>query len=420
MEIDMSKNTSNLPVGNAEKKKWWTKSKIIAAIVIGVALIGAAVAIPIMVVNSVRPLPSTKEESRVVGTVGGYEVKYEELRYLTAMHRESLNRELGEYEELDAETRETYERELETRVMSDITKNYAVLALCDKYGIDTDSKNVRSEVKSGMKDYISQSFGGSMKDYKAWLTENSLTDSVIRFNYKINVLENLLLNYFVENGIDIDYDGRNVEEFIDYVMEGEDWARTIHVFYPESHPYTTEEAKEAFVAQQLTQGSLSDAAFKDMKDAWKNQLTEQAEKYNKKGAAAYAKETAEMLSLEYYDEERYSAIKKEIGKAPYVSGFSMDSSVSGIYFTYGQMGESYESAAFGLEIYGSSEAVKTEDGYYVIMRLPLEEDDVRDKLDTLLVQYQYAAMKKHVDAEWKKLSFSGNDYFEGLTLTDIK
>ena len=420
MEIDMSKNTSNLPAGNAEKKKWWTKRKMIAAIVIGVALIGAAVAIPIMVANSVRPLPSTKEESRVVGTVGDYEVKYEELRFLTVMHRTSLDRELGKYEELDAEARETYERELEARVMSDITKNYAVLSLCDQYGIDTDSKDVRSEVKNGMKDYVRDSFGGSMKDYKAWLAANGVTDSVMRFNYKINVLENVLLNYFVENGIDIDYDGRNVNEFIDYVMEGEDWARTIHVFYPESHPYTTEEAKEAFIAQQLTQGSLSDAAFKDMKDAWKVQLTEQADRYNGKGAEAYAKETADALSLAYNDEERYSAIKKEIGKAPYVSGFSMDSSVSGIYFTYGQMGESYEGAAFGLSAYGTSEAIKTEDGYYVIMRLPLEEEDVRDQLDTLLVQYQYAAMKKHVDAKNAALSFTGNEYFESLALTDVK
>ena len=415
----MSTVKNNLPA-KGDKKKWWNKRKIIALSVLGVALVAAIVAISLIIANSVRPIPSTEEESRVVGTVGSYEVKYEELRYLTLMHRESLDREIGKYEELDAAEKAEYERQLQDRVMTDIKKNYAILALCDKYGIDTDSSEVRSSVKSGMKEYVKENFDGSMKKYKQWLSENAQTDSLIRFNYKINVLENILLNYFVENGIDIEYDGRNVHEFIDYVMEGEEWARTIHVFYPEEHPYTTEEAREAFVNSQLTQGDMSDAAFTDMKDAWKNQLKSQADKYNGKGALVYAKETADELALADTDEERFAAIKKKIGLAPYVGGFSIDSSNSGIYFTNGQMGDWYEDAAFSLEIYGSSEAILGEDGYYVIMRLPLDEEDVKDQLDTLLVQYQYAALKKHIDAEREALSFTGNDYFGTFALTDIK
>lgn len=415
----MSTVKNNLPA-KGDKKKWWNKRKIIALSVLGVALVAAIVAISLIIANSVRPIPSTEEESRVVGTVGSYEVKYEELRYLTLMHRESLDREIGKYEELDAAEKAEYERQLQDRVMTDIKKNYAILALCDKYGIDTDSSEVRSSVKSGMKEYVKENFDGSMKKYKQWLSENAQTDSLIRFNYKINVLENILLNYFVENGIDIEYDGRNVHEFIDYVMEGEEWARTIHVFYPEEHPYTTEEAREAFVNSQLTQGDMSDAAFTDMKDAWKNQLKGQADKYNSKGALVCAKETAAELAVAYSDEERFAAIKKKIGLAPYVGGFSIDSSNSGIYFTNGQMGDWYEDAAFSLEIYGSSEAILGEDGYYVIMRLPLDEEDVKDQLDTLLVQYQYAALKKHIDAEREALSFTGNDYFGTFALTDIK
>ena len=84
------------------------------------------------------------------------------------------------------------------------------------------------------------------------------------------------------------------------------------------------------------------------------------------------------------------------------------------------MGNWYEDAAFSLAIYGSSEAILGEDGYYVIMRLPLEKEDVKSQLDTLLVQYQYAALKKHIDSERAGLSFVGNDYFGTLNLTDIK
>ena len=103
-----------------------------------------------------------------------------------------------------------------------------------------------------------------------------------------------------------------------------------------------------------------------------------------------------------------------------VPGLSMDSSVSGIYFTFGQMGENYENDAFALKEYEVGNAVYTEDGYYVIMRLPLQEEDVKLKAETLLAQYHYAALKKHMDASREEIELVGNEYFNGISLIEMK
>lgn len=375
----MALNKNKLPAaGNvAEKKRWWTKKKIIAASVIGVAVIAAATVVGVVFATSVRPIPSTEEEARVVGEVGGYEVRYEELRYITLLHRENLDAELGKYAELDEEGKAKYVSLLDARVMEDVKKNYVILSLCDKYGIKTDSSEVKSYVNDEMKTYVKDNFGGSMSKYKEWLGENDLTDSFIRLNFRINFLESELLKHFIANKIDIEYDGQSINEFIEYVMSSEDWARTVHAYYPKK-------------------SDVIDTS-------------------NSKTRAENARDTVLAVAR---DTEKYDAMRREIGKAPFVAGFSTTG--NGLYFTYGQMGEEYESASFALKPYGVSDVIETEDGYYVIMRLPLDEDDVKAQVDTLLVQYQYASLKKHMDVEREKLSFVGNDYFGSISLMGIE
>ena len=372
-------NKNKLPAAldAGEKKKWWTKKKIIAASVIGVALIAAAVVVGVVLATSVRPIASTEEEARVVGTVGKFEVRYEELRYITLLHRADLDADLGEYSKLGDEEKAKYEALLEERVMEDVKKNYVILSLCEKYGIKTDSSDVKTYVNDEMKTYIKDNFDGSMSKYKEWLAANNLTDSFIRFNFKINFLESELLEHFIENKIDIEYDEQSLKEFIEHVMTDEDWARTIHAYYPKK-------------------SDVIDTS-------------------NIKTRAEKARNTVIAVAR---DDERFDAMRREIGKAPFVAGYSTTG--NGLYFTYGQLGEEYESAAFSLELYGVSDVIETEDGYYVIMRLPPEESDVKAQVETLLVQYQYAALKKHMDSEREKLSFAGNDYFGSISLMGIK
>ena len=103
--------------GDSKNKvnKKWTKKKKLAASVIALSVVGTLIFAAIMLVSyltGVRPIKSTDEEARVVGTCAGYEVRYEELRYVTEMNKRELDKKYGEYSSLDDKTRESYNEEL--------------------------------------------------------------------------------------------------------------------------------------------------------------------------------------------------------------------------------------------------------------------------------------------------------------------
>ena len=376
----MAKNKKNLPQkpGEIVTGKWLTKKKIIAASVVGVVLVAAVILAVVLAFNWIRPIESSEEEARVVGTVGDFEVRYEELRYITLLHKASLDAEIGKYDELDGEGKAEYERILGERVMADVKNNYVILSLCQKYGIDVDSYSARSYVTDAIKNVVKTDFDGSVDKYKEWLKENNLTDSVVRLLFKVEFLEGELLDYVAENNMGIEYDEQSLPEFIEYVMESEDWARTVHVFYP--HKWDAVENYNALERAQAARDAVVGSSWKD--------------------------------------DVRMNAMYSEIGRSPFIEGVSVTG--NGAYFTYGQMGDEYEAAAFALGEYGVSDIVETEDGYYVIMRLPKQEDDVRAQVETLLAYYRYAVLKEQMDAEEEALSFAGNEYFDSLELIDVK
>lgn len=389
----MAKNSNSVKnISTTENKNTkWTKQRKIAAgvIVAGIACtVVFAVIMAVSYFNSVRPIKSTKEESRVVGECGGFEVKYEELRYVTLLYKQALDVRLGKYDTLDSAGKAEYEAQLEALVLDDLKSNYIILALCDEYGIKTDSRKVKNHVNDELEKFVEATFDGEMDEYKAWLAKNNLTDSFVRLMYKVDYLESQLLDHFIENKIGIEYDEYSLEAFAEHIMESEDWAKATYAYYPKSSVTTT------YKGQVYT---IWDA---------KKSLPE---------AEAVSKALAEISS----DSERFTYMTKSvIGKAPMVQGYSITG--TGIYFTVGQMGEEFESATFALDLYDTSDVIELEDGYYVVMRLPLEEDEVKKQAAELLSHYRYGALKKCEDAKEAEISFIGNEYFDGLSLIDIE
>lgn len=360
--------------GNGKKK--WTKKRIVAASIIGAAMVAFVVFGVIVLTMGVRPIKSEEAEAMVVGSYGNYDVRYEELRYVTLLHKQSLDAEMGEHETLDATAKAVYAAELENRVMKDLKSNYVILSMCDEYGIDSNSRDVRTYVQNSIEEYVNKTFSGDVAKYKEWLEENHLTDHFLRLLYKVDYLEAQLLSYFVENHVDVQYGEENITEFVSYVMRGEDWVRAIHAYYPKGDDSASESG--------FAQATAAAAELAGVEDA----------------------------------EARYDAMCSIIGKAPFVSGYSIVG--SGIYFTYGQMGEAYESAGFALSEYECSGVIETEDGYYVIMRLPAEEDYVKKNAADLLNKYQYAVLKKYEDSCRESLVFEAEDCFADISLADMK
>ena len=171
-------------------------------------------------------------------------------------------------------------------------------------------------------------------------------------------------------------------------MASEEWAKVIYAYYPKNSVTATHNGQSYVVW-----------------DAERSLPTAQA--------------AAEALAAIGSDSERFTYMTKSvIGKAPMVQGYTITG--TGVYFTIGQMGEEFESTTFALELYGASGVIELDTGYYVIMRLPLEKDEVKKSAAELLSQYQYGALKKCEDAKEAEISFVGNEYFKSLSLIDIE
>ena len=108
------------------KKKEWTRKKIVAVSILGIAVVAAAVFAIIVIVNGlgrVKPIKSSEQDATVVGSVAGYEVRYEELRYITLACRAELDDELGKYNTIDGQAKTKYEEELKARVLLKLEEN---------------------------------------------------------------------------------------------------------------------------------------------------------------------------------------------------------------------------------------------------------------------------------------------------------
>ena len=81
-----------------------------------------------------NPMTSTDLDKTIVGTVGDYEVRYDELSYIAYEFRDSMEKKYGEGIWNDPESAEKYRAELEENVFEAIKSNYAVLALCAQNG----------------------------------------------------------------------------------------------------------------------------------------------------------------------------------------------------------------------------------------------------------------------------------------------
>lgn len=328
------------------------KKKIILVIIIAAAvlIVAAAIGVIIWQILRVKPIARTDEQEKVVCHVGKYDVYYDELSYLVQIHRSDYIYRQSNSTDGGLADMQTY---VTGEVYEDIKKNYAVLALCEKYGIETDSRSLKSEVNDKIKDIIDGDFDGDKKKYKKWLEENGLSDAYYRLVTKVNLLEEKLLDALVQNKSEIKYSLENYKDFISYAKESDDIMRTTHIYYPKYYKY-----KNVNVSETRRQVEAIAASFKSIES----------------------------------DSERYDAFNDYIGRCPYmVEGYTMET-LDGVYFTYGMMGEEYEDISRSLSEYDTSDVIETDDGFYIIMRLPKDSAYIEKNGDLLLSSYQQARL----------------------------
>ncbi len=365
----------------AAQDKVKKRNKIIALSIIGASVLAAIIVAVVLIVNylgGARPIESSEQDAAPVGKYGEHEVRFEELRYVTLLHKQSYAAKYGEHIWDDPSTAEKYRADLEADVMEMLKANYVILTLCDDYGIDIDSRGADDYAQKAIEKIVDGDFEGDMDKYKAFLSENNLTDALLRLICKTEYLEAELLEAMVEEREQIKYNESNYPDFINFAKTDEGFIRTTHVFW------------------------------KKGSDADKNATA-------LKAAQSVAAELSEISD----EGDRYDRINSHIGNTPIESGFSiMD--LNGIYLTRGQMGDEYETASFSLSEYETSDVVETPDGYYVIMRLPKDEKYIEKNGDTLLSYYQYAVFNLEKQKREDSLRFEPNDHFKTLDLVKLK
>lgn len=374
----MSKYKAITAQNNDKNAKGWSKKKKTAATIIGVAALATVVVLVLIFVfdlGPVVPIQSTEEEAAVVGSVAGFEVRYEELRYVVTINQRELDQKYGKYETLDGDKKAQYEAEFNENVLDDIKSNYVILSLCQEYGIDTDSRDADKYVNGAVRDFVDEI--GGKKQYKAWLKKNNMTDALLRLVYKVSYLEGEIVKELEARGEEIKYNEDNLGDFVNFVLNDESYVKVIHAYYPKDWKYS-----------------------------------------DGRGSLAHAEDELAKLNAAKSDAERFSIMKSAIGNAPFVAGYSVMG--SDYYITYGQMNEKYENIAFSLGEYESSEILELEEGYYILMRVPKEKDQIGPRANEFLTYYKYAVLKQLADAHKDSIELVGNDYFKTLDLLNIE
>jgi hypothetical protein len=334
---------------------------------------------------------STEEELRVVGTINGYDVCFDEYRYVVLSCKDIMAARYGESIWDDEASAASYEGELKEMVAKMITANYAIFSLCAENGY-TDPLTNKEAVKA------------------------------------VNMqIEELLSMYAYYNGIDVEISEKG-DGTLKYKYEAGGIEKVYEYFNKDlANTYLTERV------MRLTLGA--EYAFEELVrilTVEKNQvihLDKDIEEYMMSDKFICTRH----VFIQNDDGESIDA-NREIAKtvlSMYNEGSSMDqligskynddvtTSYFGTYFTGGEMDEAYENAAFALGIGEVSGIVETREGFYIIERCEKNADYIRSNFDIFADQITYAIINDMVRTRQAELSITLNEYGSSLVLHNI-
>ena len=334
---------------------------------------------------------SSKDDLRVVGTIGGYEVCYDEYRYVVLSCRDILKQRYGDDIWGTPENIEKYTAELEEMVSERITANYAVLTLCDAYGYEKalyDKKAVEYvndqidkaiylcaveagldvEVKQKGEDDVVYKYGfGEFKKAKELylnaLSQFYVTERIIRLTLGTEYAFSQLSGILTSDKKEIIHTAEDIEAF----MNGDDFICTRHVLIEKSDSESREEtlARANEVYELYLNGKSMDYLI--------------GSKYNMDITMPYA----------------------------------------GYYFTHGEMDEEYEKVAFELAEGEVSAPVETDSGFFIIQRYFKDEEYMSTNLEDFAQQIIYSLVNKKVRAHQETLTLEKNEFGASLNLHEI-
>lgn len=319
----------------------------------------------------VKPIKSTEEEAAVVGTIGKYDVKYEELRYLVLNYKKDMALKYGEDIWTDPAKAESYRSELWDQVSRQIVSDYyAVQAMADYYYVGGGAEAMMNEeaILNAVQEKVEEAVDecGSVRKYKKMLSEQYLTDSLFRFYIAAETCATELFFILAQDLGEIESDNEYIKDY----MHSDGFIRTNHIFLKGVS------AENRALAEQL---------YSEIKSSSNPEM--------------------ELIML----------------KGRYCADYTM-TTIHGKYFARytSDYGDDYELAAFDLRENELSGIVESYDGYYIIIRLPVEEDYLTANFDDFKDDIMGSEFNKRL-AEYKEdLKFELNDYGKSINILEIE
>lgn len=310
---------------------------------------------------------STKQEQTVIGTCAGFDVLYEELRYVTLTYKDLFAATYGEGIWDTPESAEQYREELEETVWRVMLNNYAVLSTCLAHGMTTDSMKsdaIENAVDEQVQEVIDQ-YGGK-KAFREALDELYMTEHFLRFCLRVAQLENELLYILTD---DLGLIENSTDAFLDWMEDG----NSVYVqhIYIRNDVGDNQEANRA-TAEDIRRQLLDGADIADFVGKKVNEDLENTTPY--------------FLVRDVYTQKM-------------------------------------EDAAFALRNVGDvSEVIDTGDGYYVMVRLDYSEATLLIQAAELLTSYQWARVEAIVEEHKTEtqLKIELNEYGKSLDLLTIE
>lgn len=322
--------------------------------------------------SGIKPIKSTEEEARVIGTIAGRDVRYEELRYLTLNFKNELETAYGEKIWDDPAKAEKYRAELEDLVWNQIVSDYyAVIAMADYFYTGGGAEGmfgaeaIQSAVQAAV-DKQAEECGGGKKNYAAGLREINMTDWLFRFYLTAEECAQELF-YIIYDDLEM-IDGSDAA--IESYMHSDKFLRTNHIYL---EGRTEENRALAEKLQKQLAGSPDPAN--------------------------------EIILL----------------KGRYCADYTM-TTTHGAYYarSTSDYGTSYENAAFALKVGEVSGVVEALSGYYVILRLPVEDSYLKENFEDFKSDILWSEFNVKL-AEYKdKLSLELNEYGKSIDLLEIR
>ncbi|MBE6601100.1 MAG: hypothetical protein E7637_01140 [Ruminococcaceae bacterium] len=309
-----------------------------------------------------------KKAQRVVGTCAGYDVRYEELRYVVLTYKAKLETKYGEGIWDNPETAAQHIEELKSRVFDILRINYAVLALCSDFMTEDQMKDpvLYDAVDADISEEIDKY--GSKKAFQNALKELYMTESFMRFCLWVNQCESEL--YYILTS-DLGLIENDPNQFADWLEDGNGvYVRHMYVSNDEGESVDANRALAENLRQQLVDLRHDPEEFEKLITSSKNEDTQYL--------------------------------------APYYI-------VRDVYV------RELESAAFSLGAVGDvSEVVETDDGFYILVRVEDTEEHFLSQVPSLLQSYQWAKLEDMVTQKKETISIELNDYGKELDLVKMK